>query len=190
MDQQLSPRLRAIQVARQVLEKRPVYLDTETTGLGSSDEIIEMAIVDDDNQILFQSFVKPSRPIPADASRIHGITNEMVAKSQAWPILWPQIRNFLTNRTAVIYNQEFDIRLMQQSFMAYKMQMKDRIDAFDLMLLYGQFRGEWDPKYRHWKYHSLDAAGKQCRIPLPNAHRAAADSLLSRALLHYIAEQP
>ena len=38
-------RQQVIQKAREILNLQPVVLDTETTGLGSYDEIIEIALV-------------------------------------------------------------------------------------------------------------------------------------------------
>src|SRR5690606_33791289 len=97
-------------------------------------------------------------------------------------------RMVLANRLIVMYNQEFDMRMMQQTHSLYRMPWKDRLNGFDLMKLYAQFRGEWDATRRAYRFHSLAAAGKSCAISLPNAHRATADTLLTRALLHYIAE--
>ena len=183
----LAARQRAIQTARKVLDARPVYLDTETTGLENSDEIIEISIVDDEGQILFESLVKPSQPIPYSATRIHGITNEEVENARNWPVIWPQVRSVLFGRLVVMYNEGFDMRMMQQSHTRYRLPWKERINTFDLLKLYAEFRSEWDPKRRSYRYHSLANAGQQCGIDLPNAHRTTADSLLTRALLQHIA---
>ena len=56
---QLSQRQNAIMIARQVIAQNPVYLDTETTGLEKTDEIVEISIVDDSGQVLLDSLVKP-----------------------------------------------------------------------------------------------------------------------------------
>jgi hypothetical protein len=69
------------------------------------------------------------------------------------------------------------------------MPWKERLNTFDLLKLYAEFRGEWDAKRRSYRYQSLDSAGNQCGIILPNAHRATADTLLTRAILFYMAEQ-
>jgi DNA polymerase III epsilon subunit-like protein len=185
----LTSRQQAIQVARQVLAQNPVYLDTETTGLEKTDEVVEITILDPEGQVLLNSLVRPSQPIPAGAERIHGISNEMVQKAPAWPILWQQIRPLLIGKTIVAYNSDYDHRLLQQSHARYKQPWRDSLKFFDLLKLYSQFRGEWDANRRSWRYFSLDAAGKACGIPLPNAHRATADTLLTRALLHFIAGQ-
>ena len=182
-----SLRQRAMETARTVLTNQPVYLDTETTGLNATDEVIEIAIVDHDGSLLYQSLIKPSRPIPPDATRIHGITDAEVQSARAWPVLWPEIRGILFGRWIVMYNQDFDLRMMAQSHARYNLPWNERLKTFDLLKLYAEYRGEWDPRRRSYRYHSLDAAGKQCGIQLPNAHRAVADTLLTRALLHHIA---
>lgn len=181
-------RQRAIQTARKVLNERPVYLDTETTGLNSSDEIIEISIVDDEGVVLFESLVKPSQPIPESATLIHGITDEEVESARNWPAIWPQVRSFIFGRLVVMYNESFDMRMMQQSHARYRLPWKERINTFDLLKLYAEFQGEWDSKRRSYRYHSLAKAGQQCGITLPNAHRTTADTLLTRSLLHYIAD--
>lgn len=185
----LNPRQQAVQSARQVIAQKPVFLDTETTGLDKSDEIVEITIIDNAGSVLLNSLVRPSQPIPLDAMNIHGITNEMVSKAPAWPILWQQARPLLAGKTIVAYNSDFDQRLMQQSHARYQQPWRDRLIFFDLLKLYAQFRGEWDSYRRSWRYYSLDQAGKFSNIVLPNTHRATADTLLTRELLLYIARQ-
>jgi DNA polymerase III subunit epsilon len=187
MNSPVNARLRAIGTARKVVEARPVYLDTETTGLDRTDEIIEISIIDDEGQAVFESLIRPSQPIPAASTRIHGIRNEEVAGAPTWPAVWPQVRSALFGRLVVIYNEEFDLRMMQQSHARYRLPWKDKFTTFDLLKLYAEFRGEWDPYRRSYRYHSLASAGQQCQISLPNAHRSTADTLLTRALLHFIA---
>jgi len=49
----LSHHDQVIQYARSIIDQHPVYLDTETTGLSSQDEIIEFSIIDHDGSLLF-----------------------------------------------------------------------------------------------------------------------------------------
>jgi DNA polymerase-3 subunit epsilon len=171
------------------LAAKPVYLDTETTGLNASDEIVEISIVDHDGTMLLETLVKPSRPIPAEATAIHGITNEDVQSSRAWPIIWTQVKPLLSGRVVVIYNDDFDTRMMRQSYERYNLKWNERVNSFDLLKLYAEYRGESDPRRGGYRYHSLALAGHQCGIALPNAHRATADTLLTRALMLHIAGQ-
>lgn len=183
----LTPRQQAVLLARQMISQNPVYLDTETTGLEKIDEIIEITIMDDTGQVLLNSLVRPSQPIPLNATAIHGISNDQVQKAPTWPILWQQVRPLLLGKVIVAYNSGFDHRMLQQSHARYRLPWRDTFSFFDLLNLYSQWRGEWDSQRRSWKYFSLAAAGKTANISLPNAHRATADTLLARALLHYLA---
>lgn len=180
-------RRQAIQMANDWLAEKPVYLDTETTGLGNRDQIVEIAIIDFDGTLLINELVRPAIPIPPDATRIHGITNSMVAGAMSFPILWAtKIRPVLFGRLVAIYNSEFDLRMIRQSNGGVPVPVSS-LRTVDLLDLYAKFYGEWDPARRGYRYQSLEKAGRQCDIPLPNAHRALADTLLTRALLHYMA---
>ena len=95
-------RKHAIQTAQAVLSRGPVYLDTETTGLERFDEIIEISIVDDEGQVVFESLVKPSQPIPYSATMVHGITDEAVQSARAWPIVCQQVREALLQLEVVL----------------------------------------------------------------------------------------
>jgi DNA polymerase III subunit epsilon len=173
---------------QQKLQERPVYLDTETTGLEKGDEIVEISIIDDEGCILFDSLIRPSQKIPASSTRIHGITDEMVKTVRPWPLMWQEIRSVLSGRLVVIYNADFDLRLMQQSHTRYKMPWRESINAECAMKLYAKYRNNWDPQRRSYRFISLEDARKQCSLTLPNAHRATADALLARAVFRYMAE--
>jgi DNA polymerase-3 subunit epsilon len=181
-------RQNVIAQARQLLEQKPVFLDTETTGLDKFAEIVDISIVDTDGSVLFESLVRPTKPIPADVTRIHHITDAMVSKAPTWPVIWPEVRSCLVGRVLAIYNQEFDVRMMKQTHMVYRLPWREMLKTQCIMQLYARFRGEWDPRHMSYRLFSLDAAGKQSNITLPNSHRATADSLLARALLFYMAE--
>lgn len=188
MDIKLSPRQQAIQTARQILTEYPVYLDTETTGLSNDAEIIEIGLVDHDGKTLYESLIRPARPIPPEATAIHKITDAMVENSRAWPTIWPTIRGLVLNRTLVAYNADYDLRILQNSLTQYGLAWKDKLKMFCAMKLYAQFRGEWNPRRGAYRYFSLEEAGQACHLSLPNAHRAVADTLLARDLTLFIAQ--
>jgi DNA polymerase-3 subunit epsilon len=180
----------AIELAKSIIRQQPVYIDTETTGLEKTDEIIEISIVDYDGKLLFTSLIKPSRPIPSEAQRIHHITNKDVASSQAWPIVWPSIRSFLYGRTVAAYNTPFDLRMMQQSHSRYNLPWRESLKSVDVLTIFSEFRGVYDPMHRSMKLFRLEEAGAFFKIPLMNTHRSEADALLVRAVLHSIAGEP
>jgi DNA polymerase-3 subunit epsilon len=181
-------RREAAHLARLRLQSNPLYLDTETTGLGSRDEIIEVCLLDSAGGVLFESLVRPTQPIPTDAVAIHGITDAMVADAPLWPHVWPLLQGALDVHPVGVYNAEFDSRLLQQTHARHT--LADVVDTsafFCLMLLYAQFRGEWDSSRRSFRWHSLETARRQAGLAFPNAHRARDDAFLARALLHHMA---
>lgn len=127
-----------------------VILDTETTGLWNA-EIVDIAVIDKSGPLL-NTLVKPKNSIPAGATEIHGITNEMVAEAPTWPEVWEQLHPILKDKTVLIYNEEFDIRVMKESFFAWEdelgydqvdeaIELIDELDSHCVMKEYAQLVG-------------------------------------------------
>lgn len=72
------------QRAKKWLEDDRIFIDTETTGLGDDAEIVEICLIDSAGFIMLNTLVKPTKPIPAEATAIHGITDEMVMYAPTW----------------------------------------------------------------------------------------------------------
>ena len=186
----LLERQAAIFEAKREVSRQPVYLDTETTGLEGMDQIVEICALDHNGTVLIDSLVKPTGKIPPDAMRIHGITNELVKNAPSWLEIWPQVKAAIADRRVAIYNAEFDVRLMQKSHRKHQMNWELPNNLFFcLMKLYARFYGQWDSFRGSYRWQNLEAAGRQCKIALPNAHRANADTLLARAVLQYMSGQ-
>ncbi len=184
-----SVRETAIRQAQDEILHKPVYLDTETTGLEKFDQIVEICVLDSAGSVLVDSLVKPTSKIPSSVTKLHGITDAMVKEAPTWLEIWPAVQAALTGRHVAIYSADYDVRMMQQSHRHHAMRWKLKgANFFCIMKLYAQFCGEWDDYRGTYRWHKLEAAGRQCKIGLPNAHRAKADALLARAVLHCMAE--
>ncbi len=178
----------AAQRAREILESNPLFFDTETTGLGRSDEIVEVGIVDTEGKTLLQSLVRPVGRIPVEASAVHGITNEMVRGAPTWESVWREVRDLFEGRTVGIFNAEFDLRMMRQSHERRGMQWQPMGgNAFCVMKLYARFYGE-RLGIRNAKWQGLQKAGRQCGIPSRNAHRAVDDARLTSQVFRHMAQ--
>jgi DNA polymerase-3 subunit epsilon len=184
-------RVEAIKIAREWIARKPVYFDTETTGIGSHDGIIEIAVLDHDGTVLIDTLVKPLGKIPADATAIHGITNEMAKTAPQWDVVWPRVEIAFINRAVGVYNADFDLRMIRQTHQKNWLSWfePEGTTFFCIMKLYAQFYGQWNAKHKNYRWQSLEIAGRQCGIPFPNSHRAKDDTLLSRAILEYMANQ-
>ncbi|MFC1936685.1 exonuclease domain-containing protein [Chloroflexota bacterium] len=181
-------RQQAAQIAQEMLQRQPIFLDTETTGFENNDEVIEVAVIDHDGQVLLDTLVKPRKSIPSGATAVHGITDANVAFSPPWGEVWPQLVEVLEGRVLGIYNAKFDLRLLRQTCGLNGIAWEPPFaDQFCVMELFAQFYGEWNPRHRNYRWKSLEFAGKHLGLPEPNAHRAKADTILARLVLHKIA---
>ena len=137
----------AAQKARRLWSEKPVFLDTETTGLSDSAEIVEISIIDTDGSLLLDTLVRPVRPIPPDAMRVHNISNDMVSTAPTWMRVWPQVEGILHGRTVGIYNADFDLRMFKQSHKQVGMPWRTPgSHFFCIMKLYADFIGS-----RRWQ---------------------------------------
>ena len=94
-----------------------LFLDTETTGLGRLDDLVEIAIVDRDAKEIFNSLLKPKAAISRPASAVHGITSDMVAESPSLESVVSEIRTLILHDPhVVIYNSSFDMRFFPDGF--------------------------------------------------------------------------
>lgn len=176
----ISPVPSVAEKARQLLAADPLFLDTETTGLDERAEIVEICVIDREAQVVFQSLVRPVRPIPAESTRIHGITPEMVKSAPTWMLVWPKLEPVLRGRTVGIYNADFDLKMLRQSHQAIGLPWRSPgMQAFCIMNLYSDAVGSL-------KRFSLEEAGQRAGIALPNTHRAYDDTLLARELFLWI----
>ncbi len=93
--------------------------DLETTGLSPvRDRIVEIGAVrvDRDGTLTrFETLVNPACPIPAGVTRVHGITNEMVADAPKFSDAAYRFQEFAHGSRLVAHNARFDLGFMQES---------------------------------------------------------------------------
>ncbi|MGI2295611.1 3'-5' exonuclease [Paenibacillus sp. GXUN7292] len=100
-----------------------VILDVETTGIEDDDEIVEIAIVDLDETVIFETLIKPNRLIPEGATAIHGINDEMVTDAPQWVVVWPEILSHIAGKTLLTYNAAFEMRMIEATCRQYDIQV-------------------------------------------------------------------
>ena len=87
-------------------------IDFETTGLDPAvDRVLEMGIVTFDDGVQTGShnwLIQPTIPVPEEASKVHGITDEMLADQPRFEAVWAEMRAHLEGRLPVAYNAGFD----------------------------------------------------------------------------------
>jgi DNA polymerase III epsilon subunit-like protein len=96
-----------------------VFLDTETTGLGDDSQVVEIAIVDAAGSVIFESYCRPTVPVEPEAQAIHNIGAEKLEDAPSWLAIAAQVRAALEGKTVVIFNSDFDMRILSQTATAH-----------------------------------------------------------------------
>ena len=99
-----------------------LILDTETTGLGSTSEVVEMAILDTLGCLRFSHRFMPQVPIERGASEIHGLTLETLRESGArsFPNYAYALKGILDASKVILgWNVQFDRRLLWQTMQVW-----------------------------------------------------------------------
>lgn len=97
-----------------------VVLDTETTGLDARKAwIVEVGAVRLAQGRLksdasFRRLVRPGEPIPALASRIHGIDDAAVAGAEEFPAVWRELGAFIDVPVLLGHSIGFDLAILQR----------------------------------------------------------------------------
>jgi DNA polymerase III epsilon subunit family exonuclease len=95
---------------------RYAVVDVETTGFSPvNDRIVEVAcvLVDGDRVVdRWATLVKPDIDIPARATEVHGITNEMVADAPGLKGVLGRLRDLCGSRTVVAHYARFDLSFL------------------------------------------------------------------------------
>ena len=92
---------------------RFAVVDTETTGFGKTDRILEIGIVlVDGNEIVqeWETLINPERDI--SNSNIHGITSVLVSLAPTFSDVIDEISGFLDGRIFVAHNVAFDTKML------------------------------------------------------------------------------
>ncbi len=155
------------------MSKRPIYYDTETTGISAAkDRIVEIAAFDPVQNRTFVQFVNPGMPIPKEASAIHHITDEMVKDAPTWQEIGRTFEEFCGSDTVLIAhnNDSFDKVFLEEEYKRNQMTMPEWpfIDSL-----------KWARKYRSdLPRHTLQILREVYNIPANQAHRALDDVMV------------
>ncbi|MDZ7749039.1 MAG: 3'-5' exonuclease [Halofilum sp. (in: g-proteobacteria)] len=107
-------------LATPVAEARFVVLDLETTGFAAyaGDEIVQAALLEyrglEPTGEALCSLVRPSIPIPATATAVHGIDDEIVADAPTIEAIIDDIVEFLDGAVIVGHHAAFDLRFLNR----------------------------------------------------------------------------
>lgn len=151
-------RVKSIEWAQGVLVDvgRYVVLDSETTGLDPTDEVIQLAVLGPDGTALLDTYIKPlvRKQIPAAAMAIHHISMTMLANAPSYVEVAPQLRSVIGDRAIICYNADYDKRLLAQTARLCKIEFIGG-NWQCAMKQYARFRGDWDARKNDYRWARL-----------------------------------
>ncbi len=105
---------------RRLAELTFVAFDVETTGLDpQADAVVEVGAVRFGREGIsgeYQRLINPGRPIPQDATAIHGITDADVASCPPFAAVLTEILAFFGDFVLIAHNAPFDIGFFDAAF--------------------------------------------------------------------------
>lgn len=165
--------------------KNFVVIDTETSGLRKTDEVIEIAAVHyDTGLILLNTLIKPtdiSLLESGGAKDIHHIAESELLGAPIFTDVAVQIAQIVDAYHVVTFNTFFDMPAIQRMFYRYKLEIP-RIKATCAMRLYSAFAGVQD-------FISLSEACSNLGIDrsgMGDEHRALADTLATIEIIRTV----
>lgn len=162
------------------LERPLVFFDLETTGVNiGTDRIVEISILKvhpNGNQESYTWLVNPEIEIPAEATAVHGITNEKVVTEPTFKELAVRVNDIISDCDLAGFNSNrFDIPLLAEELMraGIDFDMNNR-KAIDVQVIY------------HKKEKRNLSAGYKfyCGKDLEDAHSAEADTKATYEILN------
>mgnify|MGYP001447156517 CR=1 FL=1 len=156
-----------------------VILDTETTGLSTSEKhrIVEIGCIELDNQIptnkIFHTYINPQRSVSEDAYKVHGYSDKFLSNKKTFSEITEEFLNFIKDKKIIIHNAPFDLSFLNYELRLIKKKEIDKKNVIDtLELARSKFPGS---------QNSLDALCK--RFNIDNIRREKHNALLDCQLL-------
>ena len=97
---------------------REIVLDTETTGLdpAAGHKIVEIACIELMHHLptgrTYQCYLNPGRDMPAEAERIHGLSEEFLSDKPKFNEVASDFLEFIGEAKLIIHNAAFDLKFL------------------------------------------------------------------------------
>jgi DNA polymerase III epsilon subunit family exonuclease len=160
-------------LAARIRELPLVFLDLETTGLSPEDghEILEFGAVKTqagEEKAQIDTLIRPSKPIPPDSVKIHGITDLFVMGAPSFEMAAGDILEFIGDSIIIAHNAPFDVGFLSVALQALGRPLPDNL-VLDTVCLSRTVL----PQLPN---HKLDTLKKQFGVTAERSHRALDDS--------------
>jgi DNA polymerase-3 subunit epsilon len=159
-----------------------IWIDTETTGTQPGvDRAVQIGLVCFENGLPVASFsalVNPGRPIPEEATAVHGITDADVEGAPTVEEVFeqPEVKALIKDAQPGAFNASFDREFIPKTAFDYRWPWLDSLSFVRLPDRYVAGKGR----------HRLVACCERHGIELPKAHDAASDARAAGELFYHL----
>ena len=150
-------KLRSVNWARKLINGEYgewVVLDTETTGLWSWNQPIEIGVISKYGSEIFNSRVKPNTSIERGAINVHGITESDLVNAPSFSDIYPELKRILENKLVIIYNDSFDKKTLFNAIKANKLP-RIKFHTHCAMKEYARYYGDWHDYYGNYTWKKI-----------------------------------
>lgn len=147
-------RKQVIQRTKDLLNTEFLILDTETTGLNKPD-IMQIGILNNVGDVLLDTLVKPGKEAEPGVIAVHHITMDMVQDAPTFVDIYPRLMELLTGKTLVIYNVDFDWRMINRLCREHGLPQIELKEAICAMEEYAVYIGDWSEYHGDYRWQSL-----------------------------------
>lgn len=163
-----------------------ICLDCETTGLEPNhDRIIEIAVTKftfDEVLETYETLINPQQPIPESSTKIHNITESMVADKPTVEKVLPKVLKMINGYMIVGHGIQLDIQFICEEAKRHQIPCSlDKnlsIDTLRMARLYGES-----------PVNSLERLRQHFNIAEEGAHRAMSDVIVNIEVFKYLSEK-
>ena len=118
--------------------------------------------------------------------KVHRIHKSMLRNAPTFPQVWRDLAPLLSAHEVVIYNAEYDVRLLRQTAKRHNLELPE-IHTHCLMKHYSSYVGQASVHSEGYRSMKLAAACFHFQIEQSTTHRALADAQASLEILHKLA---
>ena len=178
-----------METTEQKLVQQPIadvtfaFIDIETTGLAPAQNgrVCEVALIRRKagrRLDVFNQLINPDCLIPAEVTRIHGITNEMVEDKPFFSKIAPKLISLLSDCAVVCHNAAFDVPFLAYEFYNAGLRFPPAciLDTLEYARKHGDFTS-----------NKLGNISQELGFPKDGWHRALNDVVMTENIfLHFL----
>lgn len=130
-----------------------IVLDIETTGISTTDEPLQISVIDTNGKVLYNSLIKPMFHDEWNAAEaVNQIRNVDIQKAPYLIEEAKKVADAISGADTIIgYNVTFDIGVLHR----YGIPLNPMTTIIDVMELFAPIYGDWSDKFCSYKYQKL-----------------------------------